>query len=171
MSCLVKGRKLHRLPYSRESVPIKDADSLVLKNGPFTVDIEVNVASDGVIAAKGGFINGLCFFVQNGIPSFAFRANESLYVADGKENCLGKRTRLTGMVFNSKAHLYVNGKLVSAIPLSPFYYMAEPAEGLEIGKETGTPVVGEIIDTGFSGYMYSLKIYDRQLTAEQIMNL
>jgi arylsulfatase A-like enzyme len=154
-----------------ESVPIKDADSLVLKNGPFTVDIEVNVASDGVIAAKGGFINGLCFFVQNGIPCFAFRANESLYVADGKENCLGKRTRLTGMVFNSKAHLYINGKLVSAIPLSPFYYMAEPAEGLEIGKETGTPVVGEIIDTGFSGYMYSLKIYDRQLTAEQIMNL
>jgi arylsulfatase A-like enzyme len=139
-----------------------------LKGGPFTVDVTAKADTDGIVLAKGGWNNGFAVFFQNGIPSFAFRANSSLYIADGVEPALGRKVRITGMVYNSKARLYIDGKPVSSIPVSPYYFMAEPAENLDFGGDSGTGVLGGIMGQGITGSIYRFRFYDCQVNPEDI---
>ncbi len=152
-------------------VSVSNSDSLIFKNGPFAVDVTIKPFKDGVVLARGGQINGFGVFIQNGVPSFGYRANGSLYIADGKNQYLNKKVRITGMVYNSKAHLYIDGKYVSSIPVSPYYFMSEPAENMQLGGDLTTGVLDGVINNGFVGNIYDLKLYNRQLSPQEITKL
>ena len=76
---------------------------------------------------------------------------------------------MTGLLSNGRAHLFVNGRKVSQLAVSPFYWAREPAGPMYLGGVEDSNVLFEIRSDGFTGAISRVRLYDSSLTAEQIL--
>ncbi|HPG41279.1 MAG TPA: LamG domain-containing protein [bacterium] len=108
--------------------------------------------------------------VVNNKPLFAIDADGANYQqAEGPDSIpLNKWIHLTGTFDNKTMRLYINGKESATLPYEkPFTFSDK--NPLIIGSNTNDQ--GKIMHDFFYGYIDDLKIFNRSLSAEEIMEL
>ncbi|MFW6154509.1 MAG: sulfatase-like hydrolase/transferase [Planctomycetota bacterium] len=153
-----------------ESVTFSRSDSLDPAFAPWIVEAWVKADGDGVICAQGGVRLGYALFVDKGVPGFAVRDGHGVYVADGRDACLGRWTHLAGVIDETHAHLYVNGRQTGSIRLMHLL-RACPTDPLSLGADTGSPVDPVLSETGFHGLIDSVRIHRRDAGDDTIAAL
>ena len=139
-------------------VDVPHSDRLSPGVVPWTVEARIKAESrNGVIMAQGGEANGYSLYLQDGIPHFAVRIEEALAEIAGKDPIGNGWIRLTAALTKDGAKLYVDGKLVASGNVG--LLAVNPAEGLQIGRDTGT-LVGSYKDANpFTGLLESVRIW------------
>ncbi|HBG26023.1 MAG: hypothetical protein A2Y10_03865 [Planctomycetes bacterium GWF2_41_51] len=163
-----KGKVLHCRGKYTASTEFKDTK---FETGPFAFDVTFKAEGDGVVASWGDSKSGFAVFVENGMPAFAFRANQSLFICDADKQYTGKWVRVTGTVCNGKAHLFIDGNKISELTVGPLYWMVEPTGKMYIGGAGESKVLTEMKLNGFTGNISNVRIYDNMLTSEQVLKL
>jgi arylsulfatase A-like enzyme len=82
--------------------------------GTMVFECQFEAESDGIVLSYGDRWSGYLFYVQNGVPGFAFSSGNRFHGLDADLPCLNKRTHMRVTMDNhgSIIHLYVNGELV-----------------------------------------------------------
>ncbi|NLF31373.1 MAG: sulfatase-like hydrolase/transferase [Planctomycetes bacterium] len=143
-----------------QSFTVAPSDSLDPAFAPWIVEAWVKADGDGIICAHGGERLGYALFVDQGVPGFSVRDGQAVFVADGRESCLGRWTHLAGVIDETHAHLYVDGRPTGSIPLMHLL-RACPTDPLSLGADTGSPVDPAVSAVGFHGLIDSVRIHRR----------
>jgi N-acetylglucosamine-6-sulfatase len=125
-------------------------------------------AEDGVILAHGGQSHGYTLFLQGGRLACGVR------IAGGLALCVGNRpvppewTHVAAVLDGSrKITLYLNGEPAGTAEAGGFI-ATDPHESMQIGADTGTTVGDYKAPFGFVGLIDEVKVYDGELSAEQV---
>lgn len=122
---------------------------------------------EGVVLAHGGPLNGYALVVRQGKPRFVSTIAQKRYMAPGKKRIAGKWTHLVGVLSDGAIRLYVDGEFVSQAKTSGLIKL-EPAQGLQIGADEGSPVGDYRSPLAFSGMIDEVRVYHTALSDEQI---
>jgi arylsulfatase A-like enzyme len=148
-------------------IDVPKAPSLDPSGGPWTVEAVVRAdGPDGIVLARGGQSRGYAVFLEEGRPAFAVRAGGSLAVARSKTSVAGRWARIGGIISaDRRVLLRVDGKLEAEAPL-PAFIPSDPSDGMEIGADRGSPVLGTGKSKGFTGLIESVRISSGEVPAE-----
>ncbi len=167
----VEGRRGTALRFTgAERVMVGRSDSLNPAFAPWIVEAWVKADGDGVLCAHGGERLGYALFVDGGVPGFSVRDGHAVYVADGRASCLGRWTHLAGVIDETHAHLYVDGRRTGSIRLMHLL-RAHPTDPLSLGADSGSPVDPAVSATGFHGLIDSVRIHRRDAGDDTIAAL
>ncbi len=124
--------------------------------------------NDGTVLAQGGPADGYALALVESKPRFLYRSNNKLSSAVATE-AIGKEwIHLLGLITPEKElQLYVNGKL-SATGKALDFIRKDPAQGLEIGADDGSPVGIYKSPFPFQGQIDQVAIYHGSLSKEEI---
>ena len=121
---------------------LKSGDALNSIEGPFiqkrgfTIVANVNIQGDGVIIAQGGTAHGYALYVQDGLLKFGATINNERKVFSSNKPVSGKLKIEATLLKSGKVNVRVNEKPAFrgdfGKPLAE-----QPADGLQIGKDTG----------------------------------
>ena len=156
---LTRGRST--FTYYPGTIRVPEGSAPDTKNKSFTVTAEVEVpqgGADGVLVTQGGRFGGYALLVLDGKPEFAYAFSEQKQhkyrVGSGEKLTPGKHTIRCDLQYDgpgfgksSTATLTVDGKQVAqgkierTIPVR-----VSIDETLDIGEDTGTPVVEDYVD-------------------------
>ena len=162
------GRKALRLG-NGDYVEVAHSSTLNPGMISWTIEARVNAETpDGIIMAQGGESHGYSLYLRKGAPCFAVRIEEIVTEIAGKDAIKGW-TRLTGALTKDGMKLHVDGKPVasqSGAGMLP----VNPAEGLQIGNDTGTLVGSYAKATPFTGLMDYVRIWAGEHKVEQLVS-
>lgn len=151
-------------------VAVNKSKKLDPSKGPWLIEAMVKPDSDGAILGHGDKRNGYALFIDNGIPGVAIRNNMgwamSTSIVDGKDNCIGKWTRIVALIKENEMKLFINGQLADWMPL-PVPLVKLPATKLLIGRDCKVPSDKELTSKPFKGLIHSLKISRGQMHERQ----
>lgn len=126
------------------------------------------VRPNGVIVARGGPAEGFALTIQQGKPIFAVRANSELATVEGEQRIIGGWHHVVGVVTSDKEmRLYVDGRRVAEGKTSSLL-TKDPAQGLEIGVDAGSPVGNYESPNGFSGIIDEVRLHFATFSDEKI---
>lgn len=134
---------------------------------PFTVGAWCQTAdANGVLIAHGGGSHGYALYLKDGLPHFSLRSRGALTTAIGKERLsAGEWIHLSGtLTASGHLQLRVNGKVVASAKCSAI--AARPADKLEVGDDSGSPVGDYGTKTAWTGLVSDVRIYWGELDGE-----
>jgi arylsulfatase len=139
--------------YYPGTVTLPRVGSVNINNRSYRITAEVdlpNPTASGVLAAFGGRFGGFTFYVDQGRPAFAynFLAWEQYNIASSELLSSGKNTVAFDFVSDAKGpgsggtgSLWINGRKVGEGRIEKTAPVTmDIAEGLDIGRDLGTPV-------------------------------
>jgi len=156
---LTRGR--NTFTYYPGTIRVPEGTAPDMKNKSYTVTAEVEIpegAADGVLATQGGRFGGWGLLIIDGKPEFDYAySNQPQYkyrVASGEKLAPGKHTIKfdfkydgPGMGKSGTGTLTVNGKRVAQGKIDRTIAVRISAdETMDIGEDTGTPVVEDYVD-------------------------
>lgn len=116
-------------------------------------------ASDGVVIAQGGVSMGYSLFVKGGVPFFAVRSDGQLKKARGRKISETDWTHIAAVLDASgKAQVYVNGAASGRAKKTGFV-ASRPADGLSVGADSGSFVLGDETVGVWSGLLEDVRLY------------
>ncbi len=140
-------------------------------HGPWIIDAWVKPERDGFICTQAGErVGGYGLFVENGIPGLAIGSVSWVYsrtIVDGREDCLGKWTHLAAVIEETRARLYVNGKLADWAPI-PIPLRGPSDEPFVIGGRNAARVDQQLPHSPFVGEIGSLRLSRGQEAADRL---
>lgn len=165
---LATGRNGHRARRFDGNgwIEVPKTNSLDPSRGAWSVEAVVKAeAPNGVILARGGASQGYALFLDQGLPSLTVTVGNSATTVSGRESILGAWTTLAGVITQAQdLRLYVNGKLAGSAKL-PGFIAKDPNDGMQIGADTGSPVVEYKHPGKFVGLIESVRLYSGELAA------
>ncbi len=120
---------------------------------PYRIRMQVNPATDGVLATQGGRNYGFKLFVQDGRPGLAVQCKtwvDTTTVIDAPESVIGKWTELEALIDYNRIALVVDGRVVETVSL-PQPYKGMLRVPFVIGNTGNTPVAAGVPDSAFAG--------------------
>jgi hypothetical protein len=137
---------------------------------PLTVGAWCIPASDsGVLIAQGGDVFGYALYLLNGRPHFTVRERRQAFHVVGETMLQpGEQIHLAGMLdADGQMRLFLNGREMASAPGR--FLTARPANGLDIGRDTGSPV-GKYKEgpLAFTGDLSDIRIYWGALDAKSL---
>ncbi|MGL4554569.1 MAG: sulfatase/phosphatase domain-containing protein [Gemmataceae bacterium] len=114
----------------------------------------------GVIVAHGGGSHGYSLYLEKGRPVFAVRVEGHLTAVKGdRELPRGRWTHVVGEIDAAgKLHLRIGGKALADAPQAG-HVTSRPADGLSVGKDTGSHVGEYEDDNPFTGKLRDVRLY------------
>ncbi len=163
------GAKGKRAAGDAFTVSFEKSDSLDPSKKALTVESWVKAdAPAGVIVAHGGPANGYALSIEGRKPSFHVRATSELATVTANVRVPNGWFHLAGVLGADKSmKLYVNGKL-QATGESKALVATNPAQPLEIGGDNGGSVGDYKSPSAFVGAVDELRIFHRELTADEL---
>jgi len=156
-----------RTPTALVHVQGGDAD-IDPSNKPLTVGARTRVPeSGGVVVAHGGGSFGYALFFDGQTPCFAVRDAGEVFITRGLPLESGTAVHIVG-VLNRKAEveLWVNGQKIAAGPAR--FITRKPAEGLDVGKDSGSSVGPYEGDQQLAAPIHDLRIYWGTLSKDDL---
>ena len=151
------GKTVLRLE-TGDYVDVAKSNSLNPGLMPWTIEARVKAESpNGVIMAQGGEANGYSLYLQDGIPRFAVRIEETVTEIGGKDPIGDGWVRLTAALTKDGAKLYVDGKPVASQNVG--LLAVNPVEGLQIGTDTGSHAGSYTDANPFTGLIEYIRIW------------
>ncbi len=141
-------------------IDVKKSESLDPSMKALSVEAVVRVEpeSNGVLAAMGGGSLGYSLALKSGCAVFAVNSGSEQPVAVQTKKALSGWVTLTGILTaDQQVELLVDGRSVGRKKLAGLIGKV-PNEGMQIGADTGSPVVEPAADN-FKGVMESLRVY------------
>ncbi len=135
---------------------------------PITVEAWVSpIRPNGVVVARGGPAEGFALTIQEGKPAFSLRAGGELTTVTGEQRIIGGWHHIAGVVTAEKElRLYVDGRQAASGKCSSLI-TKDPAQGLEIGADAGSPVGEYQVPHGFSGIIDEVRLHFATFTDEK----
>ncbi len=127
---------------------------------PMTVGAVCKPTSgDGVILAEGGESLGFSLYIKDAVPRFAIRSEGKLREVAGKDKLpLHQPTHIVGVLDkDANLHLYVGGDRVAQA--KGHFIPKRPADGLSVGKDSGSLVADYRQATPFEGELKDIRVY------------
>ena len=124
-----------------------------------TIRCDVDTQSqNGVVLAQGGEQRGYALYLQDGVPIFAVRQNQVLYLATAdKAVARGKFSLEARLSKDGAMTLLVNGK-TAATGKAPGVFAAQPQDELSIGKDSLSAVGEYKAPFALSGKVENVKV-------------
>lgn len=147
--------------------------SLNPTNTPLAVMAWVNAEQpSGVILARGGPAVGYALSLAQGKPKWFVRtATGKVTSVTGPASIVGGWVHLAAVLTKDKQlELHINGRLVAS-EKSPEFIPSDPAQSLELGGDDGGSVGDYPSPSRFLGTMDELRLFQGELTAEEIAAL
>jgi arylsulfatase A-like enzyme len=153
----------------RDYVDASRPANLDLANKPFTVGLWITPeSSNGVAVALGGGAHGFSLFLRDGVPHFAVRsANELFMVKARNALAIGQRAHLAGVLrADGTIQLIVNGKAAGSVPAGPI--TTRPRDGFAIGSDPGSAVGPYEAPFTFTGATEDVRVYAGEVPLEEL---
>ena len=124
---------------------------------------------DGVVLAHGGVALGYCLHIEGGKAAFSTRMSDELTTVTAPEKLPEGWVHVAGhLAKGGKMTLYVNGQPV-ATAKAPGLIPRDPADGLQIGVDKGSPILDETKSAQFyGGLIGQVKLVYGQQTEKEI---
>jgi arylsulfatase A-like enzyme len=148
---------------------IDDAAALDAPSGPAGLDPSAKPIAvgawcrprglNGVIVAQGGESQGFALYVENGRPVFSVRGHGALRTVRARDPiALGEFALVVGIIrAGGRLVLFVDDRLVAAAP--GLIIPERPADGLSLGRDSGSRVGPYETDAPFLGEIRDLRIH------------
>jgi arylsulfatase A-like enzyme len=125
-------------------------------------------AGNGVLLAQGGESMGYSLYIEGGVPFFAVRSDGVLKKVRGKKIPENQWTHLAAVLdVDGKAQIHING-VATGKPRKTGFVGARPADGLSVGADSGSYVLGGDSDRAWSGLLEDVRLYWGVLDAESL---
>jgi hypothetical protein len=121
-----------------------------------------SAAPDGVLVGHGGASFGYCLALEQGRPTFTVVANQELSRVASKRVVTGQWTTLTARYAAGWVSLAIDSQPPERAPLRAAI-SREPNDGLQIGADTGSPVLGDKRPPPFTGLIESVRLISGEL--------
>lgn len=135
------------------------------------VSVEAWVFPDkgtGVVFAHGGPLNGFALTLNRNSPAFLVRAESYLNRLTTKRRLKNEWNHIAVVLGkDASMKMYLNGELI-AEGVSEALVAKTPAQGFDLGLDTGSSVGTYKQSFGFTGLIDELRVYHRELTAKEI---
>lgn len=116
-------------------------------------------ADDGVLIAQGGESMGYSLYLEGSVPFFAVRSEGVLKKVRGKKILQNEWTHVAAVLdVDGKAQIYTDG-LASGRGRKTGFVAARPADGLSIGADSGSFVLGGDSEMAWSGLLEDVRLY------------
>jgi arylsulfatase A-like enzyme len=149
-------------------IEVPKSPSLNCAQIPWTVEAVLKAEkADGVILSRGGESQGYALHMAGGRPAFTVRCNDQGRTAMAKQTTVGRWVHLAGVIADGQAMLYVDGRLAARVGL-PGLMGRDPHDAMQIGADTGSPVLESASALKFTGLLQSVKIYSGQRSDKDI---
>lgn len=152
------GRKARRFD-GQGLIAVAKSPSLDPAVRGWTVEVTLKAGrDDGIILACGGRTNGYALSLEAGKPVFTVVAQNQPTRVAGQRSVGGEWVKLTARITADQAvRLFVDGEPVADGRLSG--PLGTPNDSLQVGADTGSPVVGDGATPRFVGLIESVRIY------------
>jgi arylsulfatase A-like enzyme len=121
-----------------------------------TVKFDTEKAKDGVLIAHGGNAHGYSLFLKDGKLTFLIRTPAGTRSVTGTDVIEGSHSAVARIEKDGELKLTLDGKEPTSAAAGPLPKM--PAEGLDVGRDTGNPVGPYDSPNAFNGKIESLVI-------------
>ncbi len=118
-------------------------------------------APDGILVAHGGATFGYCLALEGGQPVFTVVAQGEPTRVAAADKVIGAWTTVRADILPKALSLAVNGAPAGREPLKGGISKA-PSNGLQIGDDLGSAVLGDHKPPAFRGLIESVRIYSGQ---------
>lgn len=136
---------------------------------PITVEAWFTATNPGgAIVARGGPQEGFALTLEGGLPNFHVRSASTLSSVTGPKRLVGGWHHVVGVLTeNKEMTLYVDGEAVASGKASGLL-TKDPAQGLDIGADSSSPVGNYESPHGFTGVIDEVRLYFMAATAKQV---
>ncbi|MBI4658653.1 MAG: PQQ-binding-like beta-propeller repeat protein [Verrucomicrobia bacterium] len=151
------------------AVRFTDTPAINPADTPLTVEAWVMPdGPDGVVLSHGGNAQGYALALNGRKPAFYIRSNSELSSAKAETPIGEGWHHVAGVLEPDKTmRLYVDGSLV-ANGTAPNLVARKPAQGLELGADSGSQVGDYGPNHGYTGLIDQFAIFHRALSAEEV---
>lgn len=141
-------------------IEVPKSPSLDCSQIPWTVEAVVKAEKpDGVILARGGESQGYALHMAGGRPAFTVRCDDQARTATAKQATVGRWVHLAGVIADDgQALLYVDGRQAARVGL-PNLITRDPHDTMQIGADTGSPILESASALKLAGLVQSVRIY------------
>lgn len=134
------------------------------------IELEYNVVDDSAAGESNTFMSnaaagGYTFTQKNGKNCIGINIDGTWYMIEGSQGIVGKRTHLAATFDGTTLKLYENGELVIQTAVSGTIKDPSNDTVLSLGSNPDSSDIGLY---PFNGYIYSARVYNRALSAEEI---
>ncbi len=153
------GRKSRRFD-GHACIEVPKSPSLNPAMRDWTIEVVFKAdAPDGILAAHGGALFGYCLALEDGKPVFTVvggKRQSRIAIAD---TAMDSWTTLRATIKSRAISLEMNGTAPVQAPLSG-KISKDPNDGLQIGDDLGSAVLGDRKPPPFRGLIESVRIYN-----------
>ncbi len=158
---IVSGRDGHIARHfdGKAFIDIPKSKSLNPAGGPWTIDIIFRPESpDGVLIGRGGKSNGYCLYLSEGKLTFTVTASNRSSTVAAPESIDYWAMVTAAVTADQNLVLSVDNEVVAKTKLHAFI-PSDPNDGMQIGADTGSPVVSDKKLPNFTGLIESVRLY------------
>jgi hypothetical protein len=140
-------------------IDIAKSPSLDPSGSPFQIHVKLLAKSkQGTMVARGGASLGYCLYLSEGKPAFAIHLGSKSIILKADEQISDRWLDLeAGITEKTEAYIKINGKTCRITKVDQFIE-GDPKDILQIGADTGSPVLENRGGGNFQGYIESITI-------------
>ncbi|MFN6049317.1 MAG: sulfatase-like hydrolase/transferase [Planctomycetia bacterium] len=140
-------------------IDISKSPSLDPSRNPFQIHVKMRaISNQGTIIARGGASLGYCLYISEGKPAFALHLGSKSFILKADEQISDRWLDLeAGITEKTEAYIKIDGKTIRTSMAGQFIE-SDPKDILQVGSDTGSPVLENRGGGNFQGFIESITI-------------